>query len=52
MGKFEKTNVMRILDQAKIPYAHYLYPHRDGEAVDGVTPNCSASLRSGCSRRW
>lgn len=37
MGKFEKTNVMRILDQAKIPYAHYLYPHRDGEAVDGVT---------------
>ncbi len=37
MGKSEKTNAMRILDQAKIRYAHHSYLHRDGEAVDGVT---------------
>lgn len=35
--KEEKTNVMRILDKAKIPYRHYAYDasdgHIDGEAV-------------------
>ena len=31
-----KTNVMRILDQKKIPYTDLYYPH-DDEAVDGVT---------------
>ena len=32
----QKTNVMRILDQKRIPYTAHTYPH-DGEAVDGVT---------------
>lgn len=31
-----KTNVMRVLDQKKIAYTAYSYPHGD-EAVDGVT---------------
>ena len=35
--KEEKTNVMRVLDQKKIPYTPYAYPHGDGEAPDGVT---------------
>lgn len=34
--KEEKTNVMRLLEQKKIPFTHYTYPH-DGGAVDGVT---------------
>lgn len=34
--KEEKTNVMRVLDQKKIPYTAHTYPHEDG-AVDGVT---------------
>ena len=33
----EKTNVMRILDQRKIPYTPHSYPHSEGEAVDGAT---------------
>lgn len=33
----EKTNVMRVLDQKKIPYTPHSYPHHEGEAVDGVT---------------
>jgi len=32
----QKTNVMRILDQKKIPYIVHTYPHGQ-EAVDGVT---------------
>lgn len=36
-AKEEKTNVMRVLDQKKIPYTPYAYPHGDGEAPDGVT---------------
>ena len=32
----EKTNVMRILDQKKIPYTAHSYPHGK-DAVDGVT---------------
>ena len=31
-----KTNVMRILDKAKLPYTPHEYDHEDG-AVDGVT---------------
>lgn len=31
-----KTNVMRLLEQKKIPYSAHSYPH-DGTAVDGVT---------------
>lgn len=33
----EKTNVMRILDQKKVPYTPHRYPHREGETVDGAT---------------
>ncbi|MDE6656436.1 MAG: Cys-tRNA(Pro) deacylase [Anaeroplasmataceae bacterium] len=32
----EKTNVMRILDQKKIPYEAFEYPHEEGVCVDGV----------------
>ena len=35
--KNDKTNVMRILDQANIPYQHYTYSHKGNEAVDGVS---------------
>ena len=35
--KDEKTNVMRTLEQKKIPYTSHTYPHEDGVAVDGVT---------------
>ena len=31
-----KTNVMRLLDQKKIPYTSHRYPHGN-EAVDGLT---------------
>lgn len=34
--KNEKTNVMRLLDKAKISYTPHEYPHGDS-AVDGVT---------------
>ena len=32
----QKTNVMRLLDQKRIPYSTHSYPHGD-EAVDGLT---------------
>lgn len=32
----QRTNVMRILDQKKIPYQAFSYPHGDS-AVDGIT---------------
>ena len=35
--KDEKTNVMRTLEQKKIPFTAHTYPHEDGVAVDGVT---------------
>jgi len=35
--KEEKTNVMRTLEQKKIPYSAYTYPHEEGVAVDGET---------------
>ena len=31
-----KTNVMRLLEQNKVPYTAHSYPHGK-EAVDGVT---------------
>ena len=34
--KEQKTNVMRILEQKKLPYEAFDYPHGDGP-VDGVT---------------
>ena len=34
--KEDKTNVMRLLDQAGVAYTTHTYPHEDG-AVDGVT---------------
>ena len=37
VAKQEKTNVMRVLDRAGIPYSHYSYEHNGNEAVDGVT---------------
>ncbi len=33
----EKTNVMRQLDQKKIPYTPHQYPHAGGAAPDGRT---------------
>ncbi|MBP3442457.1 MAG: Cys-tRNA(Pro) deacylase [Clostridia bacterium] len=35
--KAEKTNVMRILEQKKIPYTPHFYPHGEGIPTDGVT---------------
>ena len=34
--KEEKTNVMRLLDQRKVPYVPHAYPHGEGEAPDGL----------------
>lgn len=36
MAKEQKTNVMRILDKAKIQYQPHFYSHEDG-AIDGVS---------------
>lgn len=36
MGKEAKTNAMRMLERAKIPYKAHEYPHEEGVAVDGV----------------
>lgn len=39
MAKDDKTNVMRVLDQKKIPYRHYEYepdPSRSGEEIAGI----------------
>ncbi|MBR6289559.1 MAG: Cys-tRNA(Pro) deacylase [Acholeplasmatales bacterium] len=33
----EKTNAIRMLDQKKIKYNTYEYPHEDGVCVDGET---------------
>lgn len=35
--KEEKTNVMRILEQKKIIFTPYQYPHEEGVALDGIT---------------
>ncbi len=36
MSKAEKTNVMRILEAASIPYTPHYYAHKGNEAVDGI----------------
>lgn len=35
--KTVKTNAMRILDQAKLPYRVHTYEHKDKLAVDGIS---------------
>ena len=35
-AKENKTNAMRVLDRAKIPYETYSYEHEDGK-IDGVS---------------
>lgn len=51
-SSIEKTNVMRLLDQKKVPYTPHTYPHGD-DAVDGVTvAQMTAGTRRRCSRRW
>ncbi len=35
--KEEKTNVMRVLDQKKVPYTAHSYPHDGETAPDGVS---------------
>lgn len=51
--KQKKTNVMRILDQKKIPYTAKEYPHEEGVAVDGMTVAKSLGRsRGACSRPW
>ena len=37
MAKEAKTNAMRMLERAKIPYTAHEYPHEEGQAVDGVS---------------
>lgn len=48
----EKTNVMRILDQKRVPYTPHHYAHPNG-AVDGASV---AALLTGtpprCARPW
>ena len=36
-NKDEKTNVMRVLDQKKVPYTPHFYDHLPDEAPDGVS---------------
>ena len=36
MGKEAKTNAMRILERAKVPYTAHEYAHEEGVAVGGV----------------
>ncbi len=35
--KEEKTNVMRVLEQKKVPYTAHAYEHAEGEAPDGTS---------------
>ena len=37
MAKEAKTNAMRMLERAKIPYTAHEYPHEEGQAVDGAS---------------
>ena len=43
----QKTNVMRLLEQKKIPYKSYEYAHDDGP-VDGVTVASLTGLDPAC----
>ena len=46
--KEEKTNVMRVLEQKKIPYTAHTYAHEEGVAVDGVTVAASLGQDPEC----
>ena len=46
--KEEKTNVMRVLEQKKIPYTPHTYEHEEGVAVDGVTVAASLGQDPEC----
>ena len=48
MGKEAKTNAMRILERAKVPYTAHEYAQEEGVAVDGVT----GRTRPAYIRRW
>ena len=49
--KEEKTNVMRVLDQKKIPYTAHTYDPESG--IDGVSVARSLGrIRHRCSKRW
>ena len=47
-AKEEKTNVMRVLEQKKIPYTPHTYEHEEGVAVDGVTVAASLGQDPEC----
>ena len=48
MGKEVKTNAMRILERAKVPYTAHEYAHEEGVAVDGVTVAASMGEDPAC----
>ena len=48
MGKETKTNAMRILERAKVPYTAHEYAHEEGVAVDGVTVAASMGEDPAC----
>ena len=48
MGKEAKTNAMRILERAKVPYTAHEYAHEEGVAVDGVTVAASMGEDPAC----
>ena len=52
MSEF-KTNVMRILDKAKITYKAHTYDHSDG-AIDGaaVAEKDGAKIQNRFSKHW
>ena len=49
----EKTNVMRLLEQKKVPYTPHQYPHQGGMAVDGATVAAVlGAIPPPCSKLW
>ena len=48
MGKEAKTNAMRILERAKVPYTAHEYAHEEGVAVDGGTVAASMGEDPAC----
>ena len=50
MGKEAKTNAMRILERAKVPYTAHEYAHEEGVAVDGVTVAASMGEDPACGQ--
>ena len=46
--KDDKTNVMRILDQKKVPYTPHTYPHDGNTAPDGATVARLVGRDPGC----